>query len=72
MGRRRKRSFDLNDGLEFVNKVMVEKPFIVFLVPLVLVCWSVEKWVFSLSNWVPLVVAVWATFQVILFELLDF
>ncbi|KAK1372057.1 synaptotagmin-5 [Heracleum sosnowskyi] len=60
---RRKRSFEFNDCLEFVNKLMVEKPFIVFVIPLVLACWSVEKWVFSLSNWVPLVVAVWATFQ---------
>lgn len=64
---RRKRSFDLNDGVEFVSKLMVERPFIVFMIPLVLVCWAVEKWVFSVSSWVPLVVAVWATFQVILY-----
>lgn len=61
---RKKSSFDLNDGVEFVNKLMVERPFFVFVISLVLVCWAVEKWVFSVSNWVPLVVAVWATFQV--------
>ena len=63
--RRRKRSYDLGDVIELVNKLMVEKAFIVFVVPLVLVCWLVEKWVFSVSNWVPLVVAVWATLQVV-------
>ncbi|WOH03401.1 hypothetical protein DCAR_0622798 [Daucus carota subsp. sativus] len=61
--RRRKRSYDLGDVIELVNKLMVEKAFIVFVVPLVLICWLVEKWVFSVSNWVPLVVAVWATLQ---------
>lgn len=65
---RRKRSYDLYELMELVNK----KPFIVFAIPLVLVCWSIEKWIFSLSNWVPLVVAVWATFQVILLSIASF
>ncbi|KAL8111083.1 hypothetical protein AgCh_026721 [Apium graveolens] len=57
---RKKRSFDVN---EFVSKVVVERPFVVVVIALVLVCWAVEKWVFCVSSWVPLVVAVWATFQ---------
>ncbi|CAI9102483.1 OLC1v1000763C1 [Oldenlandia corymbosa var. corymbosa] len=33
-------------------------------ISVLLVFWTIEKWFFSLSNWVPLGVAVWATIQV--------
>ncbi|KAI9381047.1 hypothetical protein POPTR_015G046700v4 [Populus trichocarpa] len=64
MGRRKGRAgFKVKELLEFFNHLLEEKPSIAFLIPLLLVCWGIEKWVFSFSNWVPLVVAIWATFQ---------
>ncbi|XP_059644013.1 uncharacterized protein LOC132285804 [Cornus florida] len=63
MGGRKKRNFNVNDAIDFLNHLMEEKPRLSFVIPLILVFWVVEKWVFSLSNWVPLAVAVWATIQ---------
>ncbi|KAL5544784.1 hypothetical protein UlMin_008568 [Ulmus minor] len=63
MDRRKRRGFSAVDALEFFNYVMEEKPFLPFLIPLVLLVWAIEKWVFSFSNWVPIAVAVWATLQ---------
>jgi hypothetical protein len=64
MGRRKGRAgFKVKELLEFFNHLLEEKPSIAFLIPLLLVCWGIEKWVFSFSNWVPLVVAIWVTFQ---------
>ncbi|KAI9384384.1 hypothetical protein POPTR_012G056000v4 [Populus trichocarpa] len=65
MGRTRKgkAGFKVEDVLEVFNHLLEEKPSFAFLIPLILVCWGIEKWVFSFSNWVPLVVAIWATFQ---------
>ncbi|XP_057472907.1 uncharacterized protein LOC130761430 isoform X1 [Actinidia eriantha] len=63
MSRRKKRSFDLNEAVEFLNHLLVDKSLLPFIIPLVLVGWAIEKWIFSFSNWVPLVVAVWATIQ---------
>ena len=61
----RKRGFFNGDGAaEFFLHLMVDKPLLPFLIPLVLIAWSIERWVFSFSNWVPLAVAVWATLQV--------
>ncbi|PON71697.1 C2 domain containing protein [Parasponia andersonii] len=62
MDRRRKKRFHVEEAMEFFNHVK-EKPFLPFLVPLILLAWGIERWVFSLSNWVPIVVAVWATLQ---------
>lgn len=62
--RGRKGGFFNGEGaMEFFHHLMAEKPLLPFLIPLVLVAWSIERWVFSLSNWVPLAVAVWATLQ---------
>ncbi|KAG8476222.1 hypothetical protein CXB51_033122 [Gossypium anomalum] len=47
--------------MDFFNNVMMEKPYLPLLIPLVLMLWALEKWIFSLSNWVPLVLAVWVT-----------
>lgn len=64
MGRRKGRSFiNVEEFLDFLKYMMVEKPFMRLLIPLILGLWAVERWVFSFSNWVPLVVAVWATIQ---------
>ncbi|KAI8528683.1 hypothetical protein RHMOL_Rhmol12G0166600 [Rhododendron molle] len=63
MGKRRARSFDLSEALEFLNHLFVDKSLLPFIIPLILVGWVIEKWVFTFSNWVPLVVAVWATVQ---------
>ncbi|CAL2262275.1 unnamed protein product [Prunus armeniaca] len=63
MSRRKVRGLSVEDAVEFFNYVMDEKPFLPFLIPLVLFAWGIERWVFSFSNWVPLAVAVWATIQ---------
>ncbi|KAL8124130.1 uncharacterized protein LOC141717975 [Apium graveolens] len=60
---RRNKYYDLNDAIAFFNNFLVTNPLLPFVIPLVLVVWTIEKWVFSLSNWVPLAMAVWATFQ---------
>lgn len=54
---------DMSKITEFLNELVVEKPVLPLLIPLLLVLWSIEKWFFNLSNWVPLAVAVWATIQ---------
>lgn len=64
MGPRRKRSFQFNGVREFLNQLLVDKPLLPFVIPFLLIVWCIEKWFFSLSNWVPLVVAVWVTIQV--------
>ena len=61
---RRRRVFNVSEAIEFLNQLLVDNPLLPFLIPVVLVVWAVERWIFSLSNWVPLVVAVWATIQV--------
>ncbi|KAM7482995.1 hypothetical protein LguiB_007578 [Lonicera macranthoides] len=63
MGRRKKRSLDVNEAIELLNQLLVDKPLLSLVIPLILVFWAIERWVFSFSNWVPLAVAVWATFQ---------
>ncbi|KAF5730367.1 hypothetical protein HS088_TW20G00740 [Tripterygium wilfordii] len=63
-GRRKRRAgMNVEEAVEFLNHLWVEKPMLPFLISLILGCWVIERWVFSLSNWVPLVVAVWATIQ---------
>ena len=64
MGRSKKRALSFDEAVEFLNHIIVEKPIIPFLIPLILLAWAIERWVFSFSNWVPLAVAVWATIQV--------
>ena len=56
MGGRRKRALlNVDEVVDFFNNITVEKPYVLLLIPLVLIFWAIEKWVFSLSNWVPLV-----------------
>lgn len=64
MGKRKKRGFNVEEAVEFLNYLTVEKPLLPFLIGLIALGWAVERWVFPFSNWVPLVVAVWATIQV--------
>ena len=64
---RRKRRVGLSaeEALEFFKDVIEEKrPFLPFVIPLVLLAWAVERWLFSFSNWVPIALAVWTTLQV--------
>lgn len=68
MSERKKGNFVLNEALEFLNHLLVENPVVPFVIPLILVGWVIEKWIFSFSNWVPLLVAVWATIQVLSFS----
>lgn len=53
----------MEEAMEFLNYLTVEKPLLPFLIALIALGWAIERWVFPFSNWVPLVVAVWATFQ---------
>ncbi|XVF09594.1 hypothetical protein REPUB_Repub07fG0107300 [Reevesia pubescens] len=64
MGRSKKRALmNVDEVVDFFNNIIVEKPYLPLLIPLILIFWAIEKWFFSLSNWVPLVLAVWATIQ---------
>ncbi|GMP84411.1 hypothetical protein CsSME_00037953 [Camellia sinensis var. sinensis] len=63
MDKRKKIVSYLNKGVEVSTQLLVEKHLPLFILPLTLVVWVIEKWVFSFSNWVPLVVTVWATIQ---------
>ncbi|KAG6428727.1 hypothetical protein SASPL_112983 [Salvia splendens] len=63
MGRTKKQLFDLEGAVESWYKLVEQQPLLPFLVPLLLFLWAVEKWFFSLSNWLLLVCAVWATIQ---------
>ncbi|KAJ1405713.1 Synaptotagmin-like mitochondrial-lipid-binding domain [Sesbania bispinosa] len=59
----KKRVFSINNieeaAVEFFNHLLQEKPQIPFFVPLILIAWAIERWVFSFSTWVPLALAVW-------------
>ncbi|KZV45331.1 extended synaptotagmin-3-like [Dorcoceras hygrometricum] len=57
------RSFGWFEAKEFLNKMMDEKPLVLLMLPLSLVLWAFEKWLFSLSTWLALALAVWATIQ---------
>ncbi|GAB2292865.1 AT3g18370/MYF24_8 [Dionaea muscipula] len=61
--RKKGMSLDMNGALEFLNQLATDRHFYFVLVPLIVLLWAIEKWVFSLSTWVPLVVVVWASFQ---------
>ncbi|XP_019443304.1 PREDICTED: synaptotagmin-5-like isoform X4 [Lupinus angustifolius] len=50
-------------AVNFFNYLLQEKPQIPIFIPLILIAWAIERWVFSFSTWVPLVLAVWATIQ---------
>ncbi|ESQ48067.1 hypothetical protein EUTSA_v10020065mg [Eutrema salsugineum] len=65
MVRRIKRKGFINTeaAREFLNHLVAERHSLLLLVPLVLAFWAIERWVFAFSNWVPLVVAVWASLQ---------
>lgn len=62
-------SLDVREVMNFLNQLIADKPFLPVAIPLFLVVWGIEKWFFSLTNWVPLAVAVWAVFQVTFLQL---
>lgn len=61
---------DVRQAMDFLNQLLADKPILPFVIPIFLVVWVIEKWIFSLTNWVPLAVAVWAVFQVNNFSLI--
>ncbi|PIN13548.1 putative Ca2+-dependent phospholipid-binding protein [Handroanthus impetiginosus] len=63
MGRTKRKLFDLNEAIESLYKLLEEQPLLPFVIPVLLFLWAFEKWFFSLSNWVLLALAVWATIQ---------
>ncbi|XP_027359435.1 synaptotagmin-5 isoform X2 [Abrus precatorius] len=50
-------------AVDFFNHLLQEQPRITFFIPLFLIAWAIERWVFSVSTWVPLALAVWTTIQ---------
>ncbi|KAL6556315.1 MYF24 [Orobanche gracilis] len=63
MGRRTKKAFDLNEALESLYKLLEQQPLLPFVIPMLILIWAFEKFFFSLTNWVLLALAVWATIQ---------
>ncbi|XP_021836703.1 synaptotagmin-5 isoform X2 [Spinacia oleracea] len=65
MSRKGKPSLSLNIEvtMQFLKQIAIDRPVYLLFVPLISVIWAFEKWVFSISTWVPLAIAVWATFQ---------
>ncbi|CAM8926871.1 unnamed protein product [Rhodiola kirilowii] len=63
MGRKKKIDFSVREVVDGLNNYVAQRPLVLALIPLILVLWGVERWIFSFSSWVPLVVAVWATLQ---------
>lgn len=61
--KKRASSWDVREVMDCLNQLIADKPFLPVVIPVFLVVWGIEKWIFSLTNWVPLVVAVWAVFQ---------
>ncbi|KAJ7538397.1 hypothetical protein O6H91_11G046200 [Diphasiastrum complanatum] len=48
---------------ELWNNLVSDKPLLPFLIPVFFLAWGIERWIVSLSNWVPLIVCVWATIE---------
>lgn len=64
MGKRKIISLNVEAAMEFLKQAAIDRPIYLLLLPLVVALWAFERWVFSLSStWVPLGIAVWATFQ---------
>ncbi|CAA7397692.1 unnamed protein product [Spirodela intermedia] len=63
MVRKRTRELYTREAAEFLRHVAQEKPLLPFLIPLAFLAWAVERWLTPISNWVPLLVAVWWTIQ---------
>ncbi|KAK6158067.1 hypothetical protein DH2020_005381 [Rehmannia glutinosa] len=63
MGRTKKKLFDSNEAVRSLYKLLEQQPLLPFVIPVLIVIWAFEKFFFSLSNWVLLAVAVWATIQ---------
>ncbi|KAG5022094.1 hypothetical protein JHK85_018436 [Glycine max] len=62
----KKRALSINieeAAVDFFNHLLQEKPRIPVFIPLILIAWAIERWVFSASTWVPLALAVWTTIQ---------
>lgn len=52
------------EGQEFYSNLVAEKPALPYLIPICVVAWILERYVTSLSNWVPLLVTIWGMLQV--------
>ncbi|XP_028786874.1 extended synaptotagmin-1-like [Neltuma alba] len=48
---------------DFLKHIVEEKPRVLLFIPLILIVWAIERWLFSLASWIPLALAVWATRQ---------
>ncbi|RZC02143.1 Multiple C2 and transmembrane domain-containing protein 1 isoform C [Glycine soja] len=70
----KKRALSINieeAAVDFFNHLLQEKPRIPVFIPLILIAWAIERWVFSASTWVPLALAVWTTIQLLASPILD-
>ncbi|KAG4398447.1 hypothetical protein AAZX31_08G041200 [Glycine max] len=52
-------------AVDLLNHVvkLKEKGWIPLFIPLILIAWAIHRWLFSFSNWLPLVLALWASMQ---------
>ncbi|XP_051114679.1 synaptotagmin-5-like [Andrographis paniculata] len=55
--------FDWNEAVKSSDKLLEDQPLLPFVIPVFLILWIIEKWFFSMSSWVLLVFAVFATIQ---------
>lgn len=58
-----KLSFNIQVAMEFLKQIAIDRPVYLVFVPLISVIWAFERWVFSISTWVPLAIAAWAILQ---------
>ncbi|XP_047327846.1 extended synaptotagmin-1-like [Impatiens glandulifera] len=65
MGRTRRtaKGFDVSRAKDFLNYLSNDKPLFPWMIALILIVWSIERWFMCFTNFVPLSVAVWATYQ---------
>ncbi|KAJ4973199.1 hypothetical protein NE237_006373 [Protea cynaroides] len=63
MARRRTRDHYVNEAMQLLNYLMSKRSMLHIFVLLVLLGWVVERWILSLSHWVPLLATIWATIQ---------
>ncbi|PKA54117.1 Synaptotagmin-4 [Apostasia shenzhenica] len=60
---RKLRNLYAKEAVEFLSRVIEDKPLLPFLVPLGFFAWAIERWLVPFSNWIPLAFAVWATIE---------
>ncbi|VFQ87166.1 unnamed protein product [Cuscuta campestris] len=61
--RKSRRTYSVSEAMEFLTNLLAEKPLLPLSILSFFLVWGIEKWFFALTNWVPLAIALWASFQ---------